>query len=535
MNWLSCTLFSFPSLLLGRQRFGWTLSVLLSPLLLGGCASVTKGTSQTISFDLFPAATKCLLSLEGKGNLGSVSGESSLITVKKGRHNITAVCSASGFETATYLVRSFTDNAAVMGAAIDFGITDMVTGAMWIYPERVQVRLQSLNSAESGVTTQLTVESERSQDDDQLTSSKEHAVMNKALQVRASQSTLDLDVSSSEPDVGGLVILSVNTKSDTLSLKINGDEAGSSADGVYSLTRFVQVGETRFEVVATDRFGNTKTQLVSVTRKAADTTVRFSALDPTAIRVRPPQDAVAIIIGIQEYRRVPKAEFASNDARSFYDYAIRGLGVKPENIKLLLDQEADEVGILGALQNWLPLKTRKAQTDVYVFYSGHGLPSDDGGSLYLLPHGVDRQFLDRTAIKQSEVVSALQAANPKSVTLFMDACYSGQIRTGETLLASARPIVIAPRASSFPANFTVLTASAPDQLASSSPDLKHGVFSYYLMKGMEGEADQNKDGAITVQEMQSYLKDSVGRKAMALNRTQQPQVVGDQSRVLVGR
>jgi hypothetical protein len=56
-----------------------------------------------------------------------------------------------------------------------------------------------------------------------------------------------------------------------------------------------------------------------------------------------------------------------------------------------------------------------------------------------------------------------------------------------------------------------------------------------LMKGMEGEADQNKDGRITVQEMHSYLEDSVGRKAMALNRTQQPQVVGDQSRVLVER
>ena len=78
-------------------------------------------------------------------------------------------------------------------------------------------------------------------------------------------------------------------------------------------------------------------------------------------------------------------------------------------------------------------------------------------------------------------------------------------------------------------------ASAPEQIASSSPDLKHGIFSYYLMKGMEGEADQNKDGAITVQEMQSYLSDSVGRKAMSLSRTQQPQVVGDQSKVLVGR
>ena len=535
MNWLSCTLFRFPSLLLGRKRFGWTLSVLLTSLLLDGCASVTKGTSQTISFDLLPAATNCLLSLEGKGDLGSVSGKSSSITVKKGRQNITAVCSASGFETATYLVRSSTDNAAIMGAAIDFGITDMVTGAMWIYPERVQVSLQSVNSVESEVTTPLTVESGRSQDTDQPTPSTEHAVMNKAPQVRASQSTLDLDVSSSEPDAGGLVILSVNANSDTLSLKVNGDEAGGSADGVYSLTRFVQVGETRFEVVATDRFGNTKTQSVSVTRIAADTTVRFAALDPTAIRMRLPKDAVAIIIGIQEYRRVPKAEFANNDASFFYDYAVRGLGVRPENVKLLIDQNADDVEILGAFKNWLPLKVRKGKTDIYVFYSGHGLPSDDGESLYVLPHGVDRQFLERTAIKQSELVSALQAVSPKSVTLFIDSCYSGQIRTGETLLASARPITIKTKASTFPSNFTVLSASAPDQLASSSPELKHGVFSYFLMKGMEGDADADGDKQITVGEMQAYLSEQVPRQAMGMNRTQQPQVVGDTSRVLVGR
>jgi hypothetical protein len=354
-------------------------------------------------------------------------------------------------------------------------------------------------------------------------------------QAEPPSSALSLAVFPSQPDDNGVVTFAITTNSDTASLRINGDEEGGRADGRYSVRRFAQVGENRFEVVATDRFGNTQRQTVSVVRQAADATVRFASLNPTNVRARPATDAVAIIIGIQDYRRVPKAEFANNDARLFYDYAIRGLGVRPENIKLLLDQQADDVEILSAFKNWLPLKSRKGQTDVYVFYSGHGLPSDDGGSLYLLPHGVDRQFLDRTAIKQSELISALQAVSPKSVTLFMDACYSGQIRTGETLLASARPIVIQPKASGFPANFTVISASAPDQLASSSPELKHGVFSYFLMKGMEGEADLNKDGRITVEEMQSYLKEAVGRKAMALNRTQQPQVVGDQSRVLVTR
>ncbi len=355
--------------------------------------------------------------------------------------------------------------------------------------------------------------------------------------VEAPRSTapLSLSASASQPSPDGVVTLIITTNNATASLKINGDEEGGRDAGRYSVGKFAQVGENKFEVVAVDRSGNTQRQTVSVVRQPTDNVARFAALNPVSLKARPPRDAVAIIIGIQDYRRVSKADFANNDARRFYDYAIRGLGVRPENIKLLLDDKADDIEILGAFKNWLPLKTRKGQTDVYVFYSGHGYPSDDGASLYFLPHGVDRQFLDRSAIKQSDIVQALQAVTPKSVTLFLDACYSGQSRTGETLLAGARPISIQPKASTFPSNFTVLSASAPEQIASSSPELKHGIFSYFLMKGMEGEADQNKDGVITVQEMQSYLSDSVGRKAMSLSRTQQPQVVGDQAKVLVGR
>jgi uncharacterized caspase-like protein len=121
--------------------------------------------------------------------------------------------------------------------------------------------------------------------------------------------------------------------------------------------------------------------------------------------------------------------------------------------------------------------------------------------------------------------------------MFIDSCYSGQSRTGETLLASARPIsIVAKETSSFPPNFTVISASAPDQISSSSPELKHGIFSYYLMRGMEGEADANKDKQITVAEMQAYLSEQV-----TTGHEDEPHpaasggVQGDQSRVLVRR
>ncbi len=350
------------------------------------------------------------------------------------------------------------------------------------------------------------------------------------------RSSLSLSASSSIPDEDGLVTLNITTNSDTASLKIDGEEAGGRADGRYSVNRFAKVGSNSFEVIATDRYGNTKKQTVVVNREVQVVAERTRSLNPTLINAARPRDAVAIIIGIEKYKRVSDADFANNDANAFYDYARRALGIKPENIRLLVDDKADAAEILRAFKTWLPTRVNKNTTDVYVFYSGHGLPSEDGGSLYFLPHEVDRDLLERTAITQKEVVQAIQRTTPKSVTMFIDSCYSGQSRTGETLLASARPISIAPKASTdFPPNFMVISASAPDQISSSSPELKHGIFSYYLMLGMEGEADVNKDGQITVGEMQAYLAERVPRRAMSLNRTQLPQTVGDESRVLVGR
>ena len=83
-------------------------------------------------------------------------------------------------------------------------------------------------------------------------------------------------------------------------------------------------------------------------------------------------------------------------------------------------------------------------------------------------------------------------------------CYNGRARTGETLLASARPVALKAERQLFPESFTVICSSQVDQIPSSSPDLKHGIFSYYLMRGMEGDADVNRDGRITVGEMHQF-------------------------------
>jgi hypothetical protein len=347
---------------------------------------------------------------------------------------------------------------------------------------------------------------------------------------------VNLQVTHTQPAADGSFTINVQTNTDTASLLVNGSEEGGRLDGSYSIKRIARAGQdTKFEIKVKDIYGNTDTKTITVAREVIDSAPRFAELDPGKIKSRPTSDAVAIIIGIHNYKRVLKADYANDDARAFYDYAIRALGIKPENIKLLIDDQADEVEILGAFQNWLPIKVKKLKTDVYVFYSGHGLPSEDGKSLYILPFGADKQFIDRTAINQQEIIRSLQSVQAKSVTMFMDACYSGQIRTGDTLIASARPVSLKTSNNLFPPEFTVFSASSPDQIASSSPALKHGIFSYFVMKGMEGDADENKDGRITVDELHAYLSEMVSKQALSLNRKQSPQLIGTSGKILVNR
>jgi len=348
-------------------------------------------------------------------------------------------------------------------------------------------------------------------------------------------SGLNILVTNSTPDLSGEFFLSIKVDSKLKNLKVNNKEIPVSQDFFYKLNRLAIIGqESHFVVEAEDISGNKATQTLSVIRKLNQSNTVFAELSPVDIVKSNKKDSVAILIGIEKYKNLPKADFANSDARVFYDYAIRALGIDPENIKLLVDQDAEQAEILRTLKSWLPSRV-KSSTNIFLYYSGHGLPTSDGKGLYLLPVGVDKDFVDRTALLQTEINSLLQAAKAKSVTIFLDSCYSGAGRTGETIIANARPISLKLSEAVFPPEFNVISASQSDQISSSSPDLKHGIFSYYLMKGMEGDADINKDGIVSFGEMHSYLTEQVTKHASMVNRTQIPQFFGDPNKVLISK
>ena len=110
------------------------------------------------------------------------------------------------------------------------------------------------------------------------------------------------------------------------------------------------------------------------------------------------------------------------------------------------------------------------------------LASNDGKELYILPQD-SIGLLNRTALSRSEGVLKIIDLNPKSVTMFMDTCYSGISRDEKMLLASARPVrILTNEEEGIPYNFTIFSASQLDQISSGIKEVKHGIFSYYLMK-----------------------------------------------------
>ena len=152
---------------------------------------------------------------------------------------------------------------------------------------------------------------------------------------------------------------------------------------------------------------------------------------------------------------------------------------------------ADRVEIGLAIKDWITRSTKTNKTDIYLFFAGHGLASDNGKDMFLLPYDGSPRLLE-SAIRRKQLFKDIQQANPRSVTVFLDTCYSGTTRGTDMLIAS-RPIAIRALEQSIPSNFTVFSAAAGDQTSKPLEEAKHGMFSYFLMKGMEGNADTNQD------------------------------------------
>ena len=306
-------------------------------------------------------------------------------------------------------------------------------------------------------------------------------------------------------------------------------------NGIFKIKKYSPI-DTQIKITAIDEWGNetSKTVKIIIDKKETEIVEKLEPLNPSIINVDADVNKVALIIGIENYADIVKASYAKSDAQYFKEYATKGLGIQNNNIKLLVDEDATFIKINKVLKKWLKSKIIEDKTELIIFYAGHGLASKDGKELYLLPQDGDADLLSISSISRTNLFNEIKGLNPKSVTIFLDACYTGSSRDNEILLADARPVrIIADETDDFPDNFTIFSASKNTQISSGLKKAKHGIFSYYLMKGLEGNADSNNDKKITNGELLVYMDQNVSQKAAELGRQQNPSLAGDPDKVLM--
>lgn len=230
----------------------------------------------------------------------------------------------------------------------------------------------------------------------------------------------------------------------------------------------------------------------------------------------------ALIVGIEKYQNAPDTTYAERDATTMKLY-MESMGVPEENVILLTGARATRTGIAKYLEEWLP-KNADADSRVYFYYAGHGAPEPESGTAFLLPWDGDPAFLSTTAYPLPRLYEKLQALPAKEVVVMLDSCFSGA--GGRSVIAKgARPLVLnVTQGARIGGKLSVLTASSASEITGSLEEQGHGMFTYYLLKGIGGGADFDRDGHLSLSELIGYVEKNVQRAARRQNREQTPQL-----------
>jgi hypothetical protein len=300
-------------------------------------------------------------------------------------------------------------------------------------------------------------------------------------------------------------------------------------------------GGNRIELQARDADGRVATATRTVTFEPPRT-----AAPPPPPPAAPVKNRWAVVIGIGRYDRpqIPTLEYSVADAEQFYDVLIRKAGFKKENTLLLTDKTERRPtlrNIKWALGTFL---SRTAQKDdlVVIYYAGHGAPEidprgieSDGLAKYLVPIDADPDDLYSTGFPMDEMQTIFSRIEADQVVVFLDACYSGA--AGGRTFASRRT-----RTSRVDDLFldrltrskgrVIVSAARTSEVSLELPDLGHGLFTYYLIRGVQGTADLDRDGIVSLQELYQYLEQQVSQKSRAAGGNQHPVMKGELEGVL---
>ncbi len=217
-----------------------------------------------------------------------------------------------------------------------------------------------------------------------------------------------------------------------------------------------------------------------------------------------------LAVGINQYKNSKlNLNYARTDAESF-SKVMDDKSALFKNVELvtLYDADATRPKILAALDD---LSGKVSQEDVFIFYyAGHGSMVDN--RFYFVPTESPRLYdassLTREAIDASVLQDKLKQIKALKQLIVMDACQSGGSVELLATRGASEEKAIAQLSRS--AGIHVMASAGSEQFATEFRELGHGLFTYVLIKGLQGEADgAPKDGKVTIYELKSYIDDQV--------------------------
>ncbi len=230
-------------------------------------------------------------------------------------------------------------------------------------------------------------------------------------------------------------------------------------------------------------------------------------------KVKARGDIWAILIGINRYQNTRNLKYAVNDARAFRDYLKDYVGISDERIFYLANEDATKSRIESLLGTTIKRKASRDDT-VIIFYAGHGAvepdPSNldgDGFEKYLLPHDADLEDLYSTSISMNNIRTIFTRIRADRLIFIADTCYSGA-SGGRTMMTAKTRANLSDKfyeRISKGKGRVIISSCSANEISKEDDNLQHGIFSYYMLEGLKGRADQDGDGIITVSELFSYI------------------------------
>ena len=217
-------------------------------------------------------------------------------------------------------------------------------------------------------------------------------------------------------------------------------------------------------------------------------------------------DSWAIVIGVDDYAKWPKLQYAVSDARSVGDTLVGKFGFAADHVIKLENGDATRTAILAAFHDKLLHSGMKKNDRLFVFFAGHGATRrlSSGRDLgYIVPVDSDPNQLATDAIPMTELQNIAESVTAKHAFFVMDACYSGLGLTrggasGNFLRDNAKRV-----------GRQMLTAGGADQLVADGGPGGHSIFTWALLQGLGGKGDLNGDGLITATELAAYVAPAV--------------------------